>query len=810
MTANRVGIFLLLALGLAALLPGAAGAHGDQVLPAKPEEEQRLREIERETIGPEHAREHALAREAARRRAARVRALSPAARRDWARGERAEEARALSSARAAVPGTPDQIGSWSERYGLPDYVMHAALLRTGEVAMWGWLPYGQDFRRPLRGENWFWDTSRPLPGLTDPRPGPAGSLTQNDAPQVPIGGATQTPPLYCSGVSFLPDGRLVIAGGNLAFTEEDPGSGKGWKGLNTIFVYDPATKRWSRGPLMEHGRWYPTQVMLSDGRTWIGGGYDENGYEGYVQDAELLDEAAGSLTSVPPPSTAAFDDVWGAAGWPGLYPHAWVMPGGRLMIVPREWSRASALFDPATATYRPDGLNPWTARPEREGATAVLLPDAAGPSHTAMQTGGFPYFSSDGQTPDGLARTDVRTIDDRELTGLAPWTLRAPLNIGRSYHNTVLLPGGGIVTVGGGAGNDPDPNPETTSGLYWDGGDKAELLTTELFDPASGTWKLGAPQRSFRAYHSVALLLPDGRVWSAGDDWHQDETREATGSPWRGNAEIYSPPYLFGATDPATGAYDPSRPAVRTEITAAPPRLAWGEEIDLATSADDVSRMVLVAPAAVTHSIDTNQRHVALDITGRGARSVRVRLPGDATTAPPGWYMLFALNGRGTPSHADWVRVGPAPGPASPPPAAPGPASPPSAAPVGVQPFAGEPRPQLDRPRPRTRRRVSIASLRVTRRTLLKRRRVDLTVRAGDPGRVVVRLRLLRARRNALFLGARSVVFRRAGRREVSLRLSRTELRALRAGGRMTLLVKATALPGGGRDLAAAVARRTL
>ena len=37
----------------------------------------------------------------------------------------------------------------------------------------------------------------------------------------------------------------------------------------------------------------------------------------------------------------------------------------------------------------------------------------------------------------------------------------------------------------------------------------------------------------YRGYHSVALLLPDGRVLSAGGDANAR------------NAEIFSPPYLF-------------------------------------------------------------------------------------------------------------------------------------------------------------------------------------------------------------------------------------------------------------------------
>ncbi|HEY6781517.1 MAG TPA: hypothetical protein VI111_11210, partial [Thermoleophilaceae bacterium] len=389
-----VAVTLLLGLGL---IPASARAHGDAA-PVPAGEERALRLTETAALGPEHAREHAEARAAARRRAGRLQALGPRSRRRWAHAQIARGRRLVAAAQASVAAQPkNRVGEWSARYGLPDYVMHAALLHTGEVAMWGWLPYGEPdsegvARRPLRGENWFWDTAKPLPALADDQDAD-GAFRRDDAPAIEIGGQTQTPPLYCSGVSFLPDGRLLIAGGNRAFSEGDPEHGAGWKGLDTLFVYDPATGDWTQGPTMQRGRWYPTQLMLSDGRTWIGGGYDELGFEDYVEDAELLNAAGDQLATVAAPAAAA-DPSWGDAGWPGLYPHAWVMPGGQVLVVPREWSRASALLDPSTLTYTPDALDPWTERPEQEGATAVLLPNGSQPSNSIMQLGGFAYYQA--------------------------------------------------------------------------------------------------------------------------------------------------------------------------------------------------------------------------------------------------------------------------------------------------------------------------------------------------------------------------------------------------------------------------------
>ena len=64
----------------------------------------------------------------------------------------------------------------------------------------------------------------------------------------------------------------------------------------------------------------------------------------------------------------------------------------------------------------------------------------------------------------------------------------------------------------------------------------------ELYDPVTGSWRTGPSQVETRAYHSTALLLPDGRVLSTGDD-RNPSSPDDTG-------EVYSPPYLFKGPRP--------------------------------------------------------------------------------------------------------------------------------------------------------------------------------------------------------------------------------------------------------------------
>ena len=206
------------------------------------------------------------------------------------------------------------------------------------------------------------------------------------------------------------------------------------------------------------------------------------------------------------------------------------------------------------------------------------------------------------------------------------WRTGPAMNTGRSHQNTVLLPDGGMVAVGGGYG-DRKPLGQWMAG--------PEHRAVELYDPATGSWRLGAAQQEGRAYHSTALLLPDGRVLSAGDD--------INGSPNGDTAEIYEPPYLHRGPRPT--------------ITSAPEGLMWGDDFHVGTP-DAVTRAVLMAPGAVTHANDMSQRHVELDVIGRApGQGVDLRAPVGANAAPPGYYMLFVLE-NGIPSVARWVRLG--------------------------------------------------------------------------------------------------------------------------------------------------------
>jgi galactose oxidase len=145
-----------------------------------------------------------------------------------------------------------------------------------------------------------------------------------------------------------------------------------------------------------------------------------------------------------------------------------------------------------------------------------------------------------------------------------------------------------------------------------------------------------ASQVARRGYHSTSLLLPDGRVLSAGSDDFVAPDMSQT-------VEIYSPPYLFQGTRPT--------------ITSAPTSLKYNAAFTITTAdAATITRVALIRPGSVTHADDFDQRYVDLAFT-TGVGVVNATAPLSGNYAPPGYYMLVIVNSSGVPSVMPFLRL---------------------------------------------------------------------------------------------------------------------------------------------------------
>lgn len=408
--------------------------------------------------------------------------------------------------------------------------------------------------------------------------------------------------IFCAGQALLPlSGDVLLVGGDRSV------NGVRNYATEDVNRFNPLDNSLTKEAPMVWQRWYATLVTNAKGEQVTLGGRIDRAYtfaDGsstvatYADTPEVYQTGQGWRTLSTAASNAAFGNVQEA--W--NYPRAWLAPDGRIAILTPK-GEIYALNSDGTGTL------------ERTSASGLTQGRAILPG-VMFQPGKIL----------SLRRNAVAKVVD--LNGATPViSSTADLSLERQYGNATVLADGKVFVNGGSStGND------LVGAAYH----------TETWDPATGAWTTTATAAKARLYHSTTLLMPDGTVLTNGGG--------APGPVSNLNAEIYYPPYLY-RTD-GTG-----RPAVRPVISQAPQAGTWGQGMQLKMSnSNTVSRLTLVRFGAVTHAFHSDQRFQDLAFRQSG-RAVQFRLPTKATQAPPGFYMLFALNAAGVPSVAKVIRI---------------------------------------------------------------------------------------------------------------------------------------------------------
>ena len=524
----------------------------------------------------------------------------------------ADSADARSGAGVAAPAAlgPADAGAWQV---LPFHsevlAVHAALLPSGDVLF----AAGSGNSLPRFRSPDFGDVAKKIwvSVVWDPTISPPpGSDTDFFHPATPHDGAGKVLDFFCGGETFLPNGGLLSAGGTLVFAHP----GAGFAGRPDTVVFDPAAEQWVGRRAMQHGRWYPSLINLGDGRVLVTAGLSETGRRNTSIETFFPGSNAWQVSRTP--------QQFG--GLP-LYAHLYLLAdgsicyaGGHMDDGPADALRLDLTRDPVVVTPLP-GLSQVSARDQ---CASVLLPPAQ--AQRVMIIGGAPGGG------DAIKNVDIADFSQPHPA----YRPAAALAKGRKHLNATLLPDRTVLVTGGSGRNEAAP-----------------LATNEaeVYDPETDTWRTLATASVTRMYHSVALLLPDGRVVTAGGNpkqgthvvWDHDPNEEM-------RIEIYSPPYLFKGP----------RPVINTVRT----QWRYGQTVNIASpDAGHLQWASLIRPGSTTHSFNTSQRLVDLPITAQAADSVQVTVPAEPNLAPPGWYMLFLTDNNKVPSIARWVHLGGAP-----------------------------------------------------------------------------------------------------------------------------------------------------
>ncbi|MGW3207334.1 galactose oxidase-like domain-containing protein [Streptomyces sp. NPDC001135] len=424
--------------------------------------------------------------------------------------------------------------------------------------------------------------------------------------------------LFCAGHVQLQDGRVLVLSGNKAYSVA---GGHGYEGFKDSYVFDPGTETYTKTNDLNDGHWYPSATELGNGDVITFGGLREDS-TGSVTADRWSDKDQQWLPSWKVHQTWSF--------W-GLYPAMVLMQDGRLFYTGSHVfgnnipGTGSAIYDydANTITQIPGLQN----KDQRDQSASVLLPPAQ--DQRVLTIGGGNIESN----PDANRLTDV--IDLKQASpsyvagpplpqgtvDLGAGKVAESGNQGKMYVSTVLLPDGKVMETGGALHN-------RANAVY----------ESSLYDPGTNTFDPVAADPESRGYHSTAFLLPDGRVMATGDN-------PGNGS-WNHNVSVYTPPYLYKGT----------RPTITSVINQ---EWKYGDTQRI-TVDHPVAKAELIRPAAVTHSSDPNQRFVDLPLSVDG-NNVDLNVTNNPNIAPPGWYMLFAVDANGVPSVARWVHLtGPA------------------------------------------------------------------------------------------------------------------------------------------------------
>lgn len=385
----------------------------------------------------------------------------------------------------------------------------------------------------------------------------------------------------CMNGSLLPDGSVIFVGG-----QDGDQPGNFVLAVPWVKRFLQATDSWQRLADLQHspGRWYPGMTRLADGSFLVmGGGQCCNAAR--TDTAERFDLATRTWSYTGSMLNAA------------EFPPSALLYTGEVLIT---WSPPQ-LYNPTTGQWRlTDNFNqPNRSWPGHSDHSIVVLEDGRvlaigvlkGPNNNTVM----------GEIYDASTET---------------WSLTSNPGLVRLQTEVVQLPDGRVFVGGGETEANPPPVPNSLGIVKW----------TDLYDPATNSWRRVADMNWFREYHAVTLLVPDGRVVTTGGTRIKFQV-----GPTSDDIEAFSPPYLFRGV----------RPEITSVSTTTPTR---GGQLSLGIAPDtQITSVVLLGMQTTTHWVDGGvPRRLVLPFQQIGS-TVTATLPTDPNVLPLGHYMVFAM-----------------------------------------------------------------------------------------------------------------------------------------------------------------------
>ncbi|CAI7602584.1 unnamed protein product [Penicillium bialowiezense] len=476
-------------------------------------------------------------------------------------------------------------GVWGPTIDLPIVAVSGAVLpETGEVVVWS--SWAKD--------DYLHSNSSTLTAVWNPA---TGNVTQRD---VQITGHD----MFCAGTSWDSNNELLVTGGNN-------------DGMCSIL--DPDTDSWNLCPdAMKLGRAYHASATNSEGRVFIIGG-SWNGGTNSNRDGEIYDPVAGEFIGLP---GALVEPMWtdDANGGYRRDSHGWLFGWKNGTVFQGGPSKA---MNCGQGDQKPAGTR-GDANDAMSG-NAVMFDAVNG---KIISFGGSPSYENSYATSDAhLIEISEPGIDPKVSTAKNP--SGNGMAFARVFHTSVVLPDGNVFVTGG----QSYATPFNDSGAH---------LTPEIYDPTTNEFRQGQANSIARVYHSISLLLTDGRVFNGGSGLGVSAPSNHF------DAQIYTPEYLLN--DDGTLAIQPTIDSVAKST------LHPGDKLSIKASIK-VTKASLIRYGSTTHTMNTDQRRIILDSWTVEGDSYETTLPIETGALLPGPWMLFILNDDGVPSVAKTIYI---------------------------------------------------------------------------------------------------------------------------------------------------------
>ncbi|CAG8674055.1 7989_t:CDS:2 [Dentiscutata erythropus] len=450
---------------------------------------------------------------------------------------------------------------------------------------------------------------------------------------------------FCSSGGFLGNGTLVSTGG--AEPVPDDKFKSGFTSLRFIDPCQDGKCEWSENLNgMSSHRWYSTSTTLSDGRLIILGGS--------IKSTSVNSEATNNPTyeffprddpkSIPFPflvETLPFN----------LYPMVHLMPGPKNQTLLFVFANKDGMifdWNKNKIVKRLPSLK-GSSRSYPLTGTSVMLPLRPENNYKPqiLICGGNEKMDPKNGAENSCGKIDLSDLDK------ADWELDNFGGLPRVMPDCVILADGKTLFLNGAGNGTAGYSSSNNKHLKADN----PVLTPVLYDdqkPLGKRFKKLDPSTIPRLYHSVATLIPDGRVFIAGSSPQATVVLKGVKFPTEYRIELFSPPYLSLNQARATI----KSVAGSSKINQGPIEVNYDNPVEVSVDISDNKpkfTAALVHYGFITHSTHMSQRYVVCivqNVTSKdNGYTMNVVMPPNGNIIAPGPGYLYILN-KGVPGES--------------------------------------------------------------------------------------------------------------------------------------------------------------